>query len=227
MMSSQFGRHVTMCLVCQKCDDVWVSILWRYDDQNVVLYKKRPSDFGRNLTMRRPDFVSNDHLAQCWLGCCNQGATMGNRNGISWECRQSQHKTTGQSLWHEPLSARSELHSHPLAEQARACGSFPKAEGLEGPMAPIVTSDGYSWERKELHLSRVIFVLGARLSFSASFNLKNLALCVSSLRRVHAKIIQTMTTLLELCVSARAGTMNSLLKKKLHFSGSCLVQRPR
>ena len=80
-------------------------------------------------------------------------------------------------------------------------------------MSPIVTSDGYSWERKELHLSRVIFVLGAMLSFSASFNLKNLALCVSSLRRVHAKILQTMTTLLELCVSARAGTMNSLLNR--------------
>ena len=95
-------------------------------------------------------------------------------------------------------------------------------------MAPIVTSDGYSWERKELHLSLVIFVLGAMLSFSASFNLKNLALCVSSLRRVHAKKLQTLTTLLELCVSARAGTMNSVeKKKKLHFSGSCLVQRPR
>ena len=29
---------------------------------------------------------------------------------------QSQHKTTGQSLWHVPLSARSELHSHPLGK---------------------------------------------------------------------------------------------------------------
>ena len=36
--------------------------------------------------------------------------------------RQSQHKTMGQSLWHAPLSARSELHSHPLAQQAQACG---------------------------------------------------------------------------------------------------------
>ena len=57
--------------------------------------------------------------------------------------RQSQHKTTGQSLWRVPLSARSELHSQPLAEQAQACGRLTKAEGPEGPMAPIVTTGGY------------------------------------------------------------------------------------
>ena len=45
--------------------------------------------------------------------------------------RQSQHKTTGQSSWREPLSARSELHSHPLAGQAQAYGCLTKAEGLE------------------------------------------------------------------------------------------------
>ena len=192
----------------------------------------RPSDFGRNLTMRGPDFVSNDHLAQCWLGSCNQGATMEiemeSHGSVNIMKRQSQHKTTGQSLWHEPLSARSELHSHPLAEQAQACGSLTKAEGLEGPMAPIVTSDGYSWKSKELHLSRVIFVLGAMLSFSASFNLKNLALCVSSLRRVHAKNTSNNDYITQIVrVSTCWDHEFSVEKKKLHFSGSCLVQRPR
>ena len=127
--------------------------------------------------MRGLDLVSNGHLAQCWLGCCNQGATMEiemeSHGSVSIMKRQSQHKTTGQSLWHELLSARSELHSYPLSQQAQACGRLTKAERLEGPMAPIVTTDGYSWERKKLHLSRVIFVLGAMLIFSASFNCKN------------------------------------------------------
>ena len=48
----------------------------------------------------------------------------------------------GQSLWRVPLSARCELHSHLLAEQAQACGCLTKAEWWEGPMAPIVTTDG-------------------------------------------------------------------------------------
>ena len=80
---------------------------------------------------------------------------------------QSQHKTTGQSLWREPLSARSELHSHPLAEHAQACTRLPKAEVLEGPMAP-----DHWWLKlwKKLHLSRVILVLGVMLIFSVSFN---------------------------------------------------------
>ena len=39
-------------------------------------------------------------------------------------------------------SARSELH--PLAEQAQARGRLTKAEGPEGPMAPIVTTGGYN-----------------------------------------------------------------------------------
>ena len=66
--------------------------------------------------------------------------------------RQSQHKTTGQSLWHVPLSARSELISHPLAEQAQACGRLTKEEGLECPLAPIVTTGSHS-VKKHSHTS--------------------------------------------------------------------------
>ena len=72
------------------------------------------------------------------------GMEMESHGSVSIMKRQSLHKTTGQSLWHEPLKARSELHSQPLAEQAQACGCHTKAERLEGPMAPIVTT-GYSW----------------------------------------------------------------------------------
>ena len=38
----------------------------------------------------------------------------------SWECQNHEEAVSaqGQSLWHVPLSARSELRSHPLAEQA-------------------------------------------------------------------------------------------------------------
>ena len=79
--------------------------------------------------------------------------------------RQSQHKTTGQSLWHVPLSAHSELHPHPLAEQAQACGRLTKAEGPQGPMAPIVTT---VWLQCEKTFSQVILALWAMLIFSAS-----------------------------------------------------------
>ena len=65
---------------------------------------------------------------------------MESHGSVSIMKRPSHHKITGQSLWHEPLSARSELHSHPLAEQAQACARLTKVEGLEGPMAPIVTT---------------------------------------------------------------------------------------
>ena len=47
---------------------------------------------------------------------------------VSITKRQSQRTTTSQSLWRAPLSDRSELHSHM------------KAEGLEGPIATIVTT---------------------------------------------------------------------------------------
>ena len=60
---------------------------------------------------------------------------------------RSQHKTSGQSQWRVHLSARSELHSRPLAEQAQACGRLTEAEGPEGPMTPIVTTGGYSVEK--------------------------------------------------------------------------------
>ena len=103
--------------------------------------------------------------------------------------RQSQHKTTGQSLWRVLLSTRSELHSHPLAEQAQAYGRLTKADGPEGPMAPIVTTGDSSWEK--LHFSRVILALGTMLIFSGSLNgKKNLKLCVSSLCGGHANLLR-------------------------------------
>ena len=78
--------------------------------------------------------------------------------------RQSQHKTSGQSLWQEALSARSELHSHPLAEQAQACGRLTEAEGLEGRMAPVVTTSGYSWEKKTAAINFTCCRVGRRSS---------------------------------------------------------------
>ena len=38
------------------------------------------------------------------------------------------------------LSARCELHSHPLAEQVHGCGRLTQAEGPEAPIAPVVTA---------------------------------------------------------------------------------------
>ena len=99
------------------------------------------------------------------------------------------HKTTGQSLWHVPLSARSELHSHPLAEQAQACGRLTKAEGPEGPMAPIVTTGGYSVEKT---------IVTRHPCTGCHANLlrivpreKTLELCVSSLCQDHACLLRT------------------------------------
>ena len=57
---------------------------------------------------------------------------MESHESVSIMKKQSQHKTTGQSLWRVHLSARSELHPHPLAEQAQACGRLTKAEGPGG-----------------------------------------------------------------------------------------------
>ena len=82
--------------------------------------------------------------------------------------RRSQHKTTGQSLWRVPLSARSELHSHPLAEEAQACGRLTKAERPAGPMAPIVTTGVSSGKKKPF--SRIILPLEAMLICSVSFH---------------------------------------------------------
>ena len=78
--------------------------------------------------------------------------------------RQSQHKTTGQPLWHVHLSARSELHSQPLAEHAQVCGRITTAEGLEGPIAPVVTTGGHSVKKT---FSHVILALWTMLTFSA------------------------------------------------------------
>ena len=63
---------------------------------------------------------------------------MESRGSVNIMKMQSQHKTTGQSLWRELLSARSGLQPHPLAEQAQACGRLTQADGPEGPIAPIV-----------------------------------------------------------------------------------------
>ena len=58
---------------------------------------------------------------------------MESHGSVSIMKRQFQNKTTGQSLWRAPLSARSELHSHPLAEQAQACGRLTKGGRAAGP----------------------------------------------------------------------------------------------
>ena len=78
-------------------------------------------------------------------------------NGMEWNGsvrttkRQSRHKTAGQSLLHAPLSARSELHSHPLAEQAQASQ---RRKSLPGPMAPVVTTGGYSVKKSHTSFLR-------------------------------------------------------------------------
>ena len=100
---------------------------------------------------------------------------MESHGSVSIMKRQSQHKTTGKSLWHVPLSARSEIHSHPLAEQAQACGRLTKAEGPECPIAPIVTTGGYSWE-KTAFLTRHPCT-GAMLICSVLFNGKKTSNC--------------------------------------------------
>ena len=78
--------------------------------------------------------------------------------------RQPQHKTTGQSLWHVPLSARSFTRR--------------RAGGADG------TCRDHWWSPLEkMHFSHVILALGAVLIFSVSFNgrEKKLELCVSPL----------------------------------------------
>ena len=76
----------------------------------------------------------------------------GNGNGISWECQYHEEAVSAQN--YGPifvacaLSARSELHSHPLAEQAQACGRLTKADGPEGPMAPVETTDAATVDQR-------------------------------------------------------------------------------
>ena len=106
--------------------------------------------------------------------------------------RQPQYKTTGQSLWHVPLSARSELHSHPLAAQAQACGRLTKAERPEGAIAHIVTSGRYSWKKNCIsHTSSLQWghvAQGPCKSFKPVTTF--LELCVSSLCRGQANILR-------------------------------------
>ena len=137
---------------------------------------------------------------------------MDSHGSVSIMKKQSQHKTTGQSLWRVLLSARSELHSHPLAGQARACGRLTKAEGLERTMAPIVTT-GVSIAGEKT-FSHVILVLGGHVNLFCIVPRKIVKLCVSSLRQGHAiftvlrknscagtmLILQPVTTFLELCM---------------------------
>ena len=56
---------------------------------------------------------------------------MESHGSVSIMKRQSQHKTTGQSLWREPLSARSELDSHP-SSGLRAPHKGRRAGGPDG-----------------------------------------------------------------------------------------------
>ena len=91
---------------------------------------------------------------------------MESHGSVSIPKRQSQHKTTGQSLWHVLLSARSELHSHPLAGQAQACGRLTKAEGPDG------TYRDHWWLQLE-KFSRVILALGAMLDLLHRATQKN------------------------------------------------------
>ena len=97
-------------------------------------------------------------------------------------------------------------------KKAQACGRLTKAEGPEGPIAPVVTTGGYSWDRRATFLSRVILAPGSHanllcvvqtkknsncayhpcagttLNCSASIKKQNLELFVSSLRRGHADL---------------------------------------
>ena len=105
--------------------------------------------------------------------------------------RQSQHKTTGQSLWYVPLSA-----SHPLAWQAQACGRLTKAERLEGPMAPVVTTGGYSVEKTILTRRPCT---GGHANLLCIVQREKLELCVSSLCQDHAYLLRITKKKLKSC----------------------------
>ena len=137
--------------------------------------------------------------------------------------RQSQHKTTGQPLWHGPLSARCELHSHPLAEQALACGRLTKAEGPEGPMAPIVTT-GCSTEKTRI--VRVILV--PRQCLSSPYHTKKPQVMRDVLAQGPRRSFKPVTTFLESCVSSlcpghanilRTSDCSSRIVRVIHVQG--------
>ena len=56
-------------------------------------------------------------------------------NGISWErqCHEEAVSAQNYGPMRVPISARSELHPHPLAEQAQACGRLTKEGRAGGP----------------------------------------------------------------------------------------------
>ena len=91
--------------------------------------------------------------------------------------RRSQHKPTGQSLWRVPLSARSELHPNPLAEQAQACGRLTKADRPGGPDG---TYRDHWWSQLGKTFSHVFLCTGghANLFCIVQRRKKNLQLCV-------------------------------------------------
>ena len=84
---------------------------------NVATWEKT-----RSLTRQTPY-----HLMMIMMMMMKVELEMESHGSVSIMKRRSQHKTTGQPLWRVPLSARRELHSHLLAEQAHACGHLTKA----------------------------------------------------------------------------------------------------
>ena len=75
--------------------------------------------------------------------------------------RQARHyKKTAHYLQHGPLSARTELQSHPLAGQAQACGRLTKGGWAGGPEGTY--RDHWCFRRMKKTFSRVILVLGER-----------------------------------------------------------------
>ena len=76
----------------------------------------------------------------------------GHGNGISWECQYHEEAVSAQN--YGPifvacaLSARKKHQSHPLAGQAQACGRLTKADGPEGPMAPVETTDAATVDQR-------------------------------------------------------------------------------
>ena len=133
------------------------------------------------------DHLGSDHFSSCQRCCCHPFQVKdhscelhhdveedhweeedGYGNGISWECQHHEEAVSAQN--YGPifvactLSARSEVYSHPLAEQAQARGRHTKAEGPEGP--PVVTTGGYSVKKT---FSHVILALGSMLICSVLF----------------------------------------------------------
>ena len=145
----------------------------------------------------------------------------GNGNGISWECQ-----------YHE--EAVSAQNNGPIFV---AC--TPKAEGPEGPMAPIVTH----WWFQRGKIAHIILALGAMLIHSVSFHGKDPRIvrvilvpgpCLSSpyqkikssrvviLAPGPCKSFKPLTTFLELCVSSLClGHADLRIKKEKTLNFAC------